>query len=99
MMGDGVIETPKIRAGIEAAGFAGYSEVEIFSSLDWWKRPADDAAHLHRTASQRGLICRRIVCAAAGVGQPTPRMSPDPYSDAPTQPLPERAPSAARARR
>ena len=42
MMGDGVIDIPKIRAWVEAAGFAGYSEVEIFSSLDWWKRPADE---------------------------------------------------------
>ena len=42
MMGDGVIEIPKIRAWVEAAGFAGFSEVEIFSSLDWWKRPADE---------------------------------------------------------
>ena len=42
MMGDGVIEIPKIRAWVEAAGFDGYSEVEIFSSLDWWKRPADE---------------------------------------------------------
>ena len=42
MMGDGVIEIPKIRGWIEAAGFAGYSEVEIFSSLDWWKRPAHE---------------------------------------------------------
>jgi sugar phosphate isomerase/epimerase len=42
MMGDGVIEIAKIRSWVEAAGFAGYSEVEIFSSLDWWKRPADE---------------------------------------------------------
>ncbi|MGZ5252250.1 MAG: sugar phosphate isomerase/epimerase family protein, partial [Caldimonas sp.] len=42
MMGDGVIEIPRIRAWVEAAGFAGYSEVEIFSSRDWWKRPADE---------------------------------------------------------
>ena len=42
MMGDGVIEIAKIRGWIEAAGFAGYSEVEIFSSLDWWKRSADE---------------------------------------------------------
>jgi sugar phosphate isomerase/epimerase len=38
MMGDGVIEIPKIRAWVEGAGFAGYSEVEIFSSENWWKR-------------------------------------------------------------
>ncbi|MGZ5894178.1 MAG: sugar phosphate isomerase/epimerase family protein [Caldimonas sp.] len=42
MMGDGVIEIPRLRAWVEAAGFAGYSEVEIFSSRDWWKRPADE---------------------------------------------------------
>ncbi|MEO5882030.1 MAG: sugar phosphate isomerase/epimerase family protein [Caldimonas sp.] len=42
MMGDGVIEIPKIRAWVEAAGFAGHSEVEIFSSRDWWQRPADE---------------------------------------------------------
>jgi sugar phosphate isomerase/epimerase len=42
MMGDGVIEIPKIRSWLEAAGFPGYSEVEIFSSRDWWKRPADE---------------------------------------------------------
>ncbi|MDQ2735338.1 MAG: sugar phosphate isomerase/epimerase, partial [Pseudomonadota bacterium] len=32
MMGDGVIELARIRGWMEAAGFAGYSEVEIFSS-------------------------------------------------------------------
>ncbi|HEV7576426.1 MAG TPA: sugar phosphate isomerase/epimerase family protein [Caldimonas sp.] len=42
MMGDGVIEIARIRGWVEAAGFAGYSEVEIFSSEDWWKRPADE---------------------------------------------------------
>ncbi len=42
MMGDGVIDIPQIRGWVEAAGFAGYSEVEIFSRDDWWKRPADE---------------------------------------------------------
>ena len=42
MMGDGVIEIARIRAWVEAAGFAGYSEVEIFSAENWWKRPADE---------------------------------------------------------
>ncbi|MFX7879289.1 TIM barrel protein, partial [Acinetobacter baumannii] len=42
MMGDGVIEIPKIRAAVEAEGFAGFSEVEIFSEFDWWKRPMDE---------------------------------------------------------
>jgi sugar phosphate isomerase/epimerase len=42
MMGDGVIVIPRIRGWVEAAGFDGYSEVEIFSSENWWKRPEDD---------------------------------------------------------
>jgi sugar phosphate isomerase/epimerase len=42
MMGDGVIELGRIRRWVESAGFAGYSEVEIFSSENWWKRPADE---------------------------------------------------------
>ena len=42
MMGDGVIELRKIRAAMEAAGYAGFSEVEIFSANHWWQRPGDD---------------------------------------------------------
>ena len=42
MMGDGVIEIAKIRQAVEAQGFDGFSEVEIFSELDWWKRPMDE---------------------------------------------------------
>ena len=38
MMGDGVIDIPRIRGWIETQGFAGYSEVEIFSSGNWWRR-------------------------------------------------------------
>lgn len=41
MMGDGVIELKKIRAWMEDAGYAGYSEVEIFSD-DWWSRPGEE---------------------------------------------------------
>ena len=38
MMGDGVIDIPRIRGWVEDAGFDGYSEVEIFSAENWWKR-------------------------------------------------------------
>jgi sugar phosphate isomerase/epimerase len=38
MMGDGVIDIPKIRGWVEAQGFAGFSEVEIFSTENWWQR-------------------------------------------------------------
>ena len=42
MMGDGVIDLRKIRASMEAAGYAGFSEVEIFSANNWWRRPGDE---------------------------------------------------------
>jgi len=41
MMGDGVIDIKSARAAVEAQGFAGYSEIEIFSN-DWWSKPMDD---------------------------------------------------------
>ena len=41
MMGDGIIEISKIRGWVEAAGFAGYSEVEIFSD-HWWSKPGEE---------------------------------------------------------
>jgi sugar phosphate isomerase/epimerase len=40
MMGDGVIDIPRLRAAVEAQGFSGYAEVEIFSG-NWWSRPLD----------------------------------------------------------
>ena len=38
MMGDGVIELKKIRNWVEAAGYDGCCEVEIFSANNWWKK-------------------------------------------------------------
>jgi sugar phosphate isomerase/epimerase len=38
MMGDGVIDIRRIRGWVEAQGFDGYSEVEIFSERNWWQR-------------------------------------------------------------
>ncbi|CAH1687447.1 Sugar phosphate isomerases/epimerase [Hyphomicrobiales bacterium] len=42
MMGDGVIDLKGIRRMIEAAGFHGHQEVEIFSAENWWKRPGEE---------------------------------------------------------
>ena len=42
MMGDGVIDLPAMRRMVEAAGFAGFIEVEIFSAKNWWKKPGDE---------------------------------------------------------
>ncbi len=41
MMGDGVIDIKSVRSAVEAQGFAGYSEIEIFST-DWWGRSMDE---------------------------------------------------------
>ena len=41
MMGDGVIDIKSVRAVVEAQGFAGYSEIEIFSN-DWWGKSMDE---------------------------------------------------------
>lgn len=52
MMGDGVIDIKFVRAAVEAEGYAGYSEIEIFSD-DWWGRPMDEVLRTcierHRT--------------------------------------------------
>ena len=41
MMGDGVIDIPRIRRNVEAEGFSGYVEVEIFSDR-WWGLTMDE---------------------------------------------------------
>ena len=42
MMGDGVIDLRLIRSWMEAAGYRGMHEVEIFSAQNWWKRDGDE---------------------------------------------------------
>jgi len=55
MMGDGVIDLPLIRSWMEAAGYRGMHEVEIFSADNWWKRDPDEVLMMvrarHRDAS------------------------------------------------
>ncbi|MGD8752189.1 MAG: sugar phosphate isomerase/epimerase family protein [Anaerolineales bacterium] len=52
LMGEGCIPIPQIREWVEAVGFKGFHEVEIFSHRHWAKDPADFlkeivAAYLH----------------------------------------------------
>jgi len=53
MPGDGVIDLKHIRAMVEATGYAGHIDVEIFSTLDWWKRDPEKVLRIclerHRT--------------------------------------------------
>ena len=54
MMGDGVIDLPLIRSWMEAAGYRGFHEAEIFSAKHWWKREPDDVlAILKRRHQER----------------------------------------------
>jgi sugar phosphate isomerase/epimerase len=53
MMGDGVIDLPRIRSWIERAGYKGFHEVEIFSELDWWKRDPDEVLETCKDRHQR----------------------------------------------
>jgi sugar phosphate isomerase/epimerase len=52
MMGDGVIDIKSLRRAVEAEGFSGYSEIEIFSEA-WWTKPMDEVLRTcierHRT--------------------------------------------------
>jgi sugar phosphate isomerase/epimerase len=54
MMGDGVIDLKRIRGWVEAAGYTGFHEVEIFSTLDWWRRDPDEVL---KTCLERYRTC------------------------------------------
>jgi sugar phosphate isomerase/epimerase len=41
MMGDGVFDLKRLRGMVEAAGFDGPVEVEIFSRDRWWREDPD----------------------------------------------------------
>lgn len=46
MMGDGVIDIRRIRRLVEATGYDGYREVEIFSERNWWRRDPDEVVEI-----------------------------------------------------
>jgi hypothetical protein len=41
MMGDGVIDLTRIRRAVEAVGYDGFAEAEIFSE-NWWTKPMNE---------------------------------------------------------
>jgi sugar phosphate isomerase/epimerase len=53
MMGDGVVDLRGIRGMVEAAGYDGHCDVEIFSVNNWWKRDPHEVLQVcierHRT--------------------------------------------------
>jgi len=44
-MGDGVIDIKSVRRAVEAQGYAGYAEIEIFSN-EWWGKPMDEVLRI-----------------------------------------------------
>ena len=46
MMGDGVVDLRGIRAMVEATGYSGHCDVEIFSAENWWKRDPDEVLRI-----------------------------------------------------
>jgi sugar phosphate isomerase/epimerase len=55
MMGDGVIDIPRIRSWMEAAGYRGPHEVEIFSAGHWWQRDPDEV--LATCRARHATVC------------------------------------------
>lgn len=54
MMGDGIIDLRQMRRWIEAQGYTGHCEVEIFSETDWWQR---DGGETLDTCTERFRRC------------------------------------------
>jgi len=46
MPGDGVIDLRSIRAMVEATGYDGHIDIEIFSAQNWWKREPSEVLRI-----------------------------------------------------
>ena len=52
MPGDGLIDLAGLRRQVEAAGYRGFVEVEIFSQRNWWQRDADEVVRVIKDRMQ-----------------------------------------------
>jgi sugar phosphate isomerase/epimerase len=55
MPGDGLIDIPGIRRMVEAAGYTGHREVEIFSARNWWQRDPDEVIRIVKERYQTAV--------------------------------------------
>jgi sugar phosphate isomerase/epimerase len=55
MPGDGLIDLPAIRRMVEAAGYGGHREIEIFSTRNWWQRDPDDVVRIVKERYQTAV--------------------------------------------
>jgi sugar phosphate isomerase/epimerase len=55
MPGDGVIDLPALRRMVEAAGYRGYVEIELFSQRNWWQRDPDEVIRVVKERVQHAV--------------------------------------------
>jgi len=55
MPGDGLIDLPSIRLMVEAAGYTGHREVEIFSARNWWQRDPEEVIRIVKERYQTAV--------------------------------------------
>jgi sugar phosphate isomerase/epimerase len=55
MPGDGLIDIAGIRRMVEAAGYSGHREVEIFSARNWWQRDPDEMIRIVKERYQTAV--------------------------------------------
>ncbi len=58
MVGDGVVDIPRIRGWLDDIGYTKGFELEIFSELDWWNRPGEETVRvaIERCAPHVGAL-------------------------------------------
>ena len=66
MMGDGVIDIRRIRRLVEATGYDGYREVEIFSERNWWRRDPDEVVEITKAPISVGCNLRFTIAERRG---------------------------------
>jgi sugar phosphate isomerase/epimerase len=55
MPGDGHCDIPAIRRAVEAAGYEGHREFEIFSARNWWRRDPDEVVKVVKERYQKAI--------------------------------------------
>jgi sugar phosphate isomerase/epimerase len=55
MIGDGVVDLMDFGNRVKRAGYAGLTEVEIFSAQTWWRRDIDEV--LNTCAERLQTVC------------------------------------------
>lgn len=62
MVGDGVVDIPRVRGWLDDIGYENCFELELFSELDWWKRPGAETVRvgIERCAPFVGALKEKV---------------------------------------